>query len=66
MVSFPYAEATCCIYVIHLKMATSELKSVSPVLSNVSTSHATVVGRPLKSAVWKFFEYNAWTKKSID
>ena len=59
-----------CIHVIHLveyfvKMATSESQSVFPAPSIASTSHATVVGRPLKSAVWKFFEYNAQTEKSV-
>ena len=47
------------------EMAASESQSVSPAPSIVSTSHGTLLGRLLKSAVWKFFEYNAQIEKSV-
>ena len=48
------------------KMAASESQSVSPALSIAGVSHYTnVLGRPVKSAVWKFFEYNVQSEKSV-
>ena len=47
-------------------MATGESQSVSPAPSIASVGHhATPVGRPLKSAVWNFFEFNPLTDKSV-
>ena len=51
--------------VFFTEMAASESQSVSPAPSIVSTGHGTLLGRPLKSAVWKFFEYNAQLEKSV-
>ena len=47
------------------EMATSESQLMSPAPSIVSTSHGALLGRPLKSAVLKFFEYNAQIEKSV-